>query len=211
LSPATHARFTNNLISVATSEEALINVELKTPNPVEVLLREGGSHPDPRMTTVDANGHRVLLNERGPLGDSGEAGDFLTPGTYMVTVRSETNLGGGGFGVEVRPPLWVTEINPTLCRGEGHHKEGAPAIVLVGPSEGPPMVLFPGLLDGFLLMTSINDGVLSMVTPTGGQFSWINVPNVSCTVQGLYFDFLGTVTFRGRWTDVINIVGGVIN
>lgn len=204
------AKFTNNVVGTAPGEEALVTVVIKTPNPIEIQLHDDGTHPDPRMTTVDATGHRVLLNERGPLGDSGEDSGFLEPGTYMVTVRSEGNAGAGNFGVEVRPPLWVDEVGPGICRGMGHHKEGDPVLVLVGPSEAPPMVLFPGLLEGFLLMTSINNGVLSMVTPVGGEITWVDIPDVTCTVQGLYFDFLGPVAFNGRWTDVINIVDGVI-
>ncbi|MHC5062660.1 MAG: hypothetical protein ACYTG5_01645 [Planctomycetota bacterium] len=210
LPAAQRGLFTANLGSTAAGDEALIDMTIKTPNQVELIMLAEGSHPDPRLTCVDAAGRRVLLNERGPLGNEGLQAGFLAPGDYMITVRSENNSGAGDYGVEIRPPLWIDETVPGICKAAGHHKADELVALFVGPGEAAPMSLFPMSLDGFLLLSSINPGVRFMFAPANGEYDFGEVPVVTCTIQGINFDAFEMSFFAGRWTDVINIVNGVI-
>jgi hypothetical protein len=134
----------------------------------------------------------------------------LSVGDYLVTVRSESNSGSGDFAVEVRPPLWIDESAPGICSALGHSKEDRLVALFVGPSEAAPTVVFPMFLDGFLLMSSLNTGTRFMMAPAGGEYGFGEVPVVTCTIQGINFDRFEMTLFEGRWTDVINIVNGVI-
>ncbi len=203
--------FSSNPGATAPGEEALWHMSIKTGNPVELVLGDTGSHLDPRFTCVGSDGRRVLLNERGPLGDDNRGAGFLTVDEYMITVRSENNDAGGDFAIEIRPPLWIDESTPGVCRAAGHHKAEELVALFVGPSEAPPSVLFPMSLDGFLLLSSINPGVRFMFAPANGKYDFGEVPVVSCTIQGINFEIFDPSFFAGRWTDVINIVNGVIS